>query len=137
MSLVAGVGPVLPVTANDQVHPARPHRHVEAQALQNPEPNLATTQARGRELYAKHCARCHGPYGLANTKLAVGMAAYGARPSDLTDREWQHGSTDGEIFVVIRDGVGRDLHMPSFAVTLEAHEIWSLVHHVKSLSGLE
>lgn len=128
---------VLPVTANDQAHPPGPHRHAEAQVLQNPEPNTLETQARGRALYAKHCALCHGPYGLANTKLAVGMAAYGARPSDLTDRDWQHGSSDGEIFTVIRAGVGPDLHMPAFGATLEDRELWSLVHHVKSLSGLE
>lgn len=128
---------MLSAAANAQLHVAQPDRHVEAQALQNPEPNTAATLTRGRALYAKHCALCHGPYGLANTKLAVGMAAYGARPSDLTDRQWQHGSSDGEIFTVIRDGVGPDLHMPSFAATLEERELWSLVHHVKSLSGLE
>lgn len=128
---------VLTLIASDQAHPPRPHRHVEAQVIRNPELQTARTQARGRALYVKHCALCHGPYGLANTKLAVGMAAYGARPSDLTDREWQHGSSDGEIFTVIRDGVGPDLHMPSFAATFEPEELWSLVHYVKSLSGME
>ena len=26
------------------------------------------------------------------------------KPSDLTDKTWKHGATDGDIFVVIRDG---------------------------------
>ena len=66
----------------------------------------------GAALYAKSCSNCHGPNGLGNGRLAAAMAAYGGRPSNLTDSEWQHGSSDGEIFAVIRDGVGPDFHMP-------------------------
>ena len=52
------------------------------------------------------------------------MAAYGGRPSNLTDSEWQHGSSDGEIFLVIRDGVGPDFHMPLFKGKLTDEEMW-------------
>ena len=52
----------------------------------------------GSVVYAKACANCHGPNGLGNGRLAAAMAAYGGRPSNLTDSEWQHGSSDGEIF---------------------------------------
>lgn len=125
------------VVAADESHPPAPHRHEEAQALSSPLQKTSATQSRGAAVYARQCALCHGPYGLANTKLAQGMAAYGARPSDLTDRVWQHGSSDGEIFTVIRDGIGPDLHMPAFRGTLDDEEMWSLVEHVKTLSGVE
>ena len=32
------------------------------------------------------------------------------KPSNLTDADWKHGSTDGEIFTVIRDGVKGHRH---------------------------
>jgi mono/diheme cytochrome c family protein len=89
--------------------------------------------AKGRDVYLKLCATCHGPYGLGNGRLATGMEAYGARPSNLTDRQWQHGSTDGEIFLTIRDGVGTDFHMPAYVGTLTDEDIWHVVNYVRSL----
>ena len=63
------------------------------------------------------------------------MAAYGGRPSDLTDADWQHGSSDGEIFAVIRDGVGPDFHMPKFEGKLSDEETWHVVNYVRSLGS--
>lgn len=133
---VAGVALMgfVSLAAAPQEHPPTPHRHPEAQGLVNPGPKDADALARGAAVYAKHCANCHGPNGLGNGRLAAGMAAYGARPSDLTDAEWQHGSSDGEIFSVIRDGLGTESQMPRYAGRLEDAEIWDLVHHIRSLS---
>ena len=90
--------------------------------------------AAGRALYAKLCAPCHGPYGLGNGRLAAGVAAYGPWPSDLTDDVWQHGSSAGEVFIVIRDGIAPDFHMPAFGAKLAEHELWNLTNYVRSLS---
>ena len=116
-----------------QEHSRAPHRHPEAEKLVNPVARTAQSVKNGAAAYAKACANCHGPYGLANTRLAQGMAAYGARPSNLTDAEWIHGSTDGEIFAVIRDGVGPDFHMPKFEGKLSDEELWQLVNYIRSL----
>jgi mono/diheme cytochrome c family protein len=116
-----------------QEHARTPHRHPEAEKLVNPMERTPASIKAGGAVYAKACANCHGPYGLANTKLAQGMAAYGARPSNLTDAEWIHGSTDGEIFAVIRDGVGPDFHMPTFGGTLSDDEMWQLVVYIRSI----
>ena len=55
--------------------------------------------------------------------------------SARADATWQHGSTDGEIFTVIRDGIGPDFAMDSFDGPLSAEEIWDLVNYLKSLGG--
>jgi mono/diheme cytochrome c family protein len=62
------------------------------------------------------------------------MAAYGGRPSNLADGEWQHGSSDGEIFLVIRDGIGPDFHMPKFQGKLSDEEIWQVVNYIRTLA---
>lgn len=116
-------------------HPSEPHSHSEAQDLVNPTESNPESLAAGAEAYERMCATCHGPTGRGDGRLAAGTAAYGARPSNLADAAWQHGSTDGEIFTVIRDGIGPDFAMDSFDGPLGEEEIWNVVHYVKSLGG--
>jgi mono/diheme cytochrome c family protein len=59
------------------------------------------------------------------------MALAGGTPSNLTDETWDHGSSDGEIFVVIRDGVSSD--MESYKDKLTDDEIKALVAYVRTL----
>jgi mono/diheme cytochrome c family protein len=127
--------PVAVTIAAVQEHPRAAHRHDDAQALQNPIARSPESAGAGAKVYGKLCVTCHGPNGLGNGRLAAGMAAYGARPSDLTDGEWQHGSSDGEIFTVIRDGVGPDFHMPAYQGKLSDTEIWNLVNHIRVLGS--
>lgn len=117
-----------------QDHPQSTHRHPEAEKLVNAVPRMPESVKAGGALYAKLCSNCHGPNGLGNGRLAPAMAAYGARPSNLTDNDWQHGSSDGEIFVVIRDGVGPDFHMPKFQGKLSDEEMWHVVNYVRSIA---
>ena len=63
------------------------------------------------------------------------MAAYnGVRSADLTDEVWQHGSSDGEIYVSIRDGIGPEFVMDSWRDKLRDEEIWNLVNYIKTLA---
>src|ERR1700680_967219 len=80
---------------------------IEAKAMQNPVPATPKSIASGKNVYDKYCANCHGVTGNGVSEKAQTLAEAGAaKPSDLTDDKWDHGSTDGEIFVNIRDGVG-------------------------------
>ena len=114
-------------------HPSEPHAHLGAQALTNPVAPGPESVAAGAATYGRMCATCHGPAGRGDGPLAAATAAYGARPSILTDAAWQHGSTDGEIFVVIRDGIGPDFAMDGFGGRLDEPEMWSLVNYLNSL----
>src|SRR5688572_26852729 len=97
-SLVASA--LAPMAAGVQEHPRTPHRHHEGEKLVNPIAPTSDSVKLGGAIYARSCASCHGPNGLGSGRLAAAMAAYGSRPSNLADTEWQHGSTDGEIFMV-------------------------------------
>src|SRR5262245_17019411 len=102
-------------------------RNMEAQKLRNPEPQNAESVEAGKKLYQRHCAACHGPNG----KGDGGMALSGGEPSDLTDGAWDHGSTDGEIFVAIRDGVSAD--MLAYKDKLTEKQIWQVVNYIRSI----
>jgi hypothetical protein len=49
----------------------------------------------------------------------------------LTDESWDYGSTDGEIFVAIRDGVSSD--MLAYKEKITEKQIWELVHYLRAL----
>ena len=116
-----------------QEHAPTPHRHPDGEALVNPIVKTPESVQTGSAVYAKACANCHGPNGLGNGRLAAAMAAYGGRPSNLTDSEWRHGSSDGEIFLVIRDGVGPEFHMPTYKGKLTDEELWHVVNYIRTL----
>jgi len=99
----------------------------EARKIKNPVPSNAETIEAGRQLYQRHCASCHGPNGRGDG----GMALSGGTPSDLTDDVWDYGSTDGEIFVVIRDGVSSD--MLGYKEKLKDEQIWRIVNFIRDL----
>lgn len=104
-----------------------PRRNPAAQKLKNPETSTAESVEAGKVIYKRHCASCHGPNG----KGDGGMALSGGTPSDLTDETWDYGSTDGEIFVAIRDGVSSD--MLAYKDKLSEKQIWQLVNFIRSI----
>ena len=114
--------------AGAQEHPADPHGHPEAQALDNPVEATRESLAAGRQRYVFMCRQCHGNTGKGDGD----MSHAGGVPSDFTDDVWQHGESDGEIFAVIKDGVTAD--MQGYANRLGDGDIWHLVNYVKSLS---
>ena len=119
-----------------QDHPSAPHRHPEAERLKNPLPPTQKSLDAGAKTYARYCAVCHGVTGHGDGKAAAAMAAYnGARAADLTDGIWQHGSSDGEIFVSIRDGIGPEFVMDSWRDKIPDEEIWNLVNYIKTLGS--
>ena len=114
-------------------HPAAPHAHPEARELTNPTAGTRESVAAGAAAYATHCAACHGSTGRGDGALAAAAAAYGPRPSNLADPTWQHGGSDGEIFVAIRDGIGPDRAMDAFRDRLATSDRWNLVNFLRSL----
>jgi mono/diheme cytochrome c family protein len=63
------------------------------------------------------------------------MALAGGTPSNLTDETWDHGSSDGEVFVVIRDGTTSD--MEPYKDRLTDKQMWQLVNYIRSLGVKE
>jgi mono/diheme cytochrome c family protein len=97
--------------------------------LANPVPPAAKSIAAGRQLFQRYCAPCHGDSAKGNGPLAP----RDAHPADLTDAEWTHGDTDGEIFTNIRDGIGPKFDMKSMKSRMTATEIWHIVNYLRSI----
>jgi putative copper resistance protein D len=95
-------------------------------------PAVAPTPAsirRGRDLFAAHCAVCHGVAGLGDGPAAAGLLQ---RPADLTASHTAD-HTPGDIFWWVTHGLG--LAMPAFGDQLSSEERWHLVNFVRTLSA--
>ncbi len=110
-------------------HAAGAHRHPQAAKMKNPVAADATSIAAGKSLYDKHCAGCHGDTGKGDGSMGADL---NPKPPDLTDAEWKHGSTDGELFLVISDGA-RNTDMKPFKGKLTTHQIWDVINYVRSI----
>ena len=98
----------------------------EAAKIKNPIAASSESASAGKRVYTRMCGRCHGPEGKGD-----GTAASVAVP-DLTDKAWDYGGSDGEIFWVIHDGVSTD--MDGYAARLSDTDIWNVVNYVRSVA---
>jgi mono/diheme cytochrome c family protein len=100
-----------------------------AAQLTNPVPPAAKSIAAGRQQFQRYCAPCHNEDGKGNGPLAT----KDLHPPDLTDGEWAHGSTDGEIFNNIRNGIGPKFDMKAMKSRMTDTDIWNVVNYLRSL----
>ena len=108
-----------------------PGGSAEAKKMKNPVESSATSIAAGKAAYTRNCRFCHGTEAKGNGP----MAPEGTHPSDLTDAKWDRGSTDGEIFVVIRDGAGPKFDMKGYKSKMTEPDIWNVVNYLRSLQA--
>ena len=101
----------------------------DAALVKNPVAATPESVADGKRVYVRYCASCHG----ANGQGGSGNDLIPAAP-DLTDKEWKHGSTDGEIFSVIKNGVPPELNMVPFGDQIRDTDIWNVVSYIRSLA---
>lgn len=86
---------------------------------------LDSVTADGAALYGKHCAKCHGKEGRANT-----LRGWFTSAQDLTDPVWQAETSDADIIDALEKG---PRSMPSYAKKLSASEQQALVDAVRRL----
>ena len=101
----------------------------DAAKMKNPVQASAESIAAGKAAFSKNCRFCHG----ADAKGNGPMAPQGTHPSDLTDAKWDRGSSDGEIFAVIRDGAGPKFDMKGYKGKLSDTDIWNIVNYLRSI----
>ncbi len=88
----------------------------------------------GRQLYATHCAACHGPEGRGD---GASSAAFATKPSNLTEGRLMNALPDDFLVNIIRHGgpaEGLAPTMPPFDRTLSAEQIRQVVGYVRSLA---
>ena len=101
----------------------------EAAKIANPVAATAESIAAGQPVYRRYCASCHG----VNAEGGSGSDISPPAP-DLTDSEWKNGSTDGEIFSVIKNGVPPELNMEPWGDRIKDTDIWNVVNYLRSLA---
>src|SRR6185369_7275450 len=106
-----------------------PGGSADGKKMKNPVASSADSIASGQALFTKNCRFCHG----ADAKGDGPMAPKDTHPSDLTDAKWDRGSTDGEIFAVIRDGAGPKFDMKGYKSKMTEPEMWNIVNYLRSV----
>ena len=102
----------------------------EAATIKNPSrPPTPNRLPRASRAFKRHCATCHG----INAEGGPGNDLIPAAP-DLTDDTWDHGSTDGEIFDNIKNGMAPDFNMVPWKDQLKDEDIWNVVNYLRSIA---
>jgi len=97
----------------------------EAKKMKNPIKSTQTSIQKGKEIYEKKCALCHGARGDGKGPASAGL---NPRPTNFKD---SHGEkmSDGEHFWKITTGKGG---MPSFGKDLTEEERWHVINYVNT-----
>jgi mono/diheme cytochrome c family protein len=97
----------------------------EAKKIKNPIKSAQASIQKGKEIYEKKCALCHGARGDGKGPASAGLSP---RPTNFKD---SHGEkmNDGEHFWKITTGKGG---MPSFEKDLTEEERWHVINYVNT-----
>jgi mono/diheme cytochrome c family protein len=97
----------------------------------NPVKASAASIKNGQQVFSGMCQPCHGPTGKGNGV----MATKNPPPADLTDDKWDYGSTDGEIFAIIMNGIPKEKSvMKGVKGKLDDAEVWNVVNYLRDLA---
>lgn len=83
---------------------------------------------KGKELYTKNCASCHGPSGKGDGAKAADMDV---KPGDLSSAEVA-GQSDGALHWKVTNG---RRPMPPFEKELSDEERWHVVNYIRTFAG--
>jgi len=104
--------------------------------LKNPVPSTPASIAAGKQYYDGNCSACHGDRAQGAVKAGLTISIIDEQnrrqPPDLTDDQWDHGSSDGEIFTVIKRGLPPTM-MAGFDGGIPDQDIWNIVNYLRSL----
>lgn len=108
---------------------ARKGGNPKAAAVKNPVPPTPKSIASGRQAYMRACRQCHGSTAHGDGPIAPTNPS----PPDLTDAEWTYGSSDGELFAIIANGVGGDSEMKGHRSEMTVNDMWNIVNYLRSI----
>lgn len=100
----------------------------EARQMVNPVKPTPESLARAKTIYGYDCAMCHGVKGDGKGDLVGPMKL---TMKDYTNPAALKDMTDGELFYIIENGMGK---MPGEAGRAKPDEMWNMVILVRSFS---
>jgi len=107
-----------------------------AASLRNPVASTPESIAAGKRLYETNCSVCHGNVAQGAVKAGITISIIdeqrGKQPPDLTDDQWDNGSSDGEIYSVLKRGLPPTM-MPGFNKQIPDDDLWRIVNYLRSL----
>ena len=107
-------------------------------SVKNPVASTPKSIAAGKQSYDVNCAACHGNLAQGAVKAGIAISIIeeqrGKQPPDLTDDQWDHGSSDGDIFAAIKRGLPPTM-MPGFEGRIPDDDIWSIVNYLRTLKA--
>jgi mono/diheme cytochrome c family protein len=113
-------------------------RNPAAAKLENPVASTSASLAAGKQAYDLNCASCHGnmAQGAVRAGLVISIIQEqgGKQPPDLTDDTSDYGSTDGEIYTVIKKGIPPTM-MAGWDGRISDTEIWSIINYIRALAS--
>ena len=136
--VVGATAATMPTSAANVPTPGPSPNVTNPSATSGRSPVAATPEsiAAGKRTYDANCAACHG--NLAQGAVKAGMTISiieeqrGKQPPDLTDDQWDHGSSDGEIFTVTKRGLPPTM-MAGFDGRIPDEDIWNIINYLRTL----
>lgn len=130
--------PSLPWAADPAVlRPRVPRDQIEtARTVTNPLPASDEMIANGKALFEgkAFCRACHGADGKGPGAGIEPGSLKGPLPRNFTDKRWQAGRTDGELFWILKNGSpGTDM-APFIPLVLTEEEAWQVLLYVRSFA---
>jgi mono/diheme cytochrome c family protein len=102
-----------------------------------PDPHNPALIARGKVVYAKQCASCHGSNleGQPNWRKRLPNGRLPAPPHDRTGHTWHH--SDQQLFEMTKNGTvvtmpGYETDMPAYKDILSDADIWAVLSFIES-----
>ena len=93
--------------------------------------------AAGKSAYDTNCAACHGNMAQGAVKAGITISIIeeqgGKQAPDLTDAQWDHGSTDGEIYSVIKRGLPPTM-MAGWDGRISDNDVWNIINYIRTLA---
>lgn len=99
--------------------------------IQNPVPATPESISAGAQLFSRACATCHG-LDARGGEFETEIADPGPKPPNLIDAQWDYGSTDGEIFWNVSNGIYP--YMDKYGDTYQEKQIWNIINYLRSIS---
>ncbi len=109
--------------------PRQPGAHAASAEVKNPVEATEQSIKQGQLQYARYCITCHAADGSGKTDMTEMLDV---PPASFMDTEWKYGTTDGELFSVIKDG-GQNGMQP-FVGKIPDERIWHIVNYLRTFA---